>query len=176
MTTIFKLKRLLNKVFSGIGRNGYPTGYVPEELRNDENLPVIYDVSPLTVFAEDLKNLPKKLKLRVKKLISSLEDGNIYKNNSDDDTEFTHSRERANTNNYRIFSKDVDNEHRLIYGIRSIKKEIIKGVRTLVVRVKLIECSGHDSDREIKDRISGNMSPRDKKIRKKIFSKVEEDF
>lgn len=30
--------------------------------------------------------------------------------------------------------------------------------------------------REIKDRISGNMSPRDKKIRKKIFSEVEEDF
>lgn len=65
----------------------------------------------------------------------------------------------------------------MIYLIQSagykgyIKKETINGIRTLVVRIKLIGCMGHDTDKEIKDRISGNMTMRNKR---RLFSEEEE--
>lgn len=171
MATTFILKRISEKSFSGIGRSGYPRGYIPEELGNDEDLPVEYIVTPLTIFVDDFGLLSKPLKNRVTALINSLKSGYIYENNPEDSEEYTHSRERANVSGYRVFSKDVDNEHRLIYGIKSIKKETINGIRTLVVRIKLIGCMGHDTDKEIKDRISGNMTMRNKR---RLFSEEEE--
>lgn len=159
------------KLFSGIDRSGYPRDYTPESLDNEEGLSVYYDVSSLSVFQDDFQSLSKNLKSRVKKLISSLKAGYIYENNPEDPEEYTHSRERANVSGYKIFSKDIDNEHRLIYRIRSIKEEFREGRKVLVVKVKLIECSGHDTDKEIKDRISGNMTMRNKR---KLFSEEEE--
>ena len=169
------LKRLFRKLFAGIGRSGYPRYYTPNELSNDENLPVIYDVAPLGVFVDDMQVLPKRLSDRVIDLIESLKNGYIYENNPNDPDEYTHSRPRANAYGYYIYSKDVDNEHRFIYGIKGIHKKIINGQKTLVVNIKLIECSDHDTDEEIKERISGKMSFAKKQgLKKRVYySEVE---
>lgn len=58
-TYIFK--RLLQRLFSGIGRSGYPRYYTPNELDNPKNLPVVYDVSPLKVYLKDLENFAKEI-------------------------------------------------------------------------------------------------------------------
>ena len=172
------LKRVFQRLFSGIGRSGYPSDYIPNELDNPQNLPIKINVTRLEVFNEDLSILPKKLKNRVKDLIDSIISGYIYENNPDDPDEYTHARSDINNINekYKIYSKDVDNEHRFIYGVRSIKNKIIDGILTKVVEIKLIGCSEHDSIREIKDRISGTMSYGEKQRRKnrpKFFTEKE---
>lgn len=62
------LKRILRKLFSGIGRSGYPQGYTPGNIENTKNLPIVYDISRLKSFQEDLsKHVLKSSKARINK-------------------------------------------------------------------------------------------------------------
>ena len=162
-TYIFK--RLLRKIFSGIGRSGYPIEYDPstveEEIVNPGNLPVVYDIKPLGVFTKDYERLKKKsLKKRVLGLIESLKSGYLYENNPNDPDEYTHSRPDADDSGYKVYSKDIDNEHRFIYGVKKPIKKFLGGKWVLEIPIRLLECEGHDNDQEIKDRIKGTGSYR----------------
>ena len=151
----YTLKRIFQKLFSGIGRSGYPRYYVPVELENSDNLPVYYEVKPLGVFVKDLEKLPKKFKSRLSKLIKSLNNGYLFENSPDDPDEYTHARPNANEGGWEVYSKDIDHEYRFIYGVKKPIRKIINGELSLLVPVRMVECMDHDNDQEIKDRIKG---------------------
>lgn len=136
------LKRLFWKLFSGIGRSGYPRYYDPsrEGFRNTKNLPVVYDVAPLSVYLDDLKVLPKEYKKRVATLEQSLREGYIFENHPDDPDEYTHARPRANYKKWKVYSKDIDHEYRFAYMVGTPKEKIVNGELSLVVPVKTVEC------------------------------------
>ena len=151
------LKRLFRKIFSGIGRDEYPNDYIPKELENKKNLPIYYKITKSSSFIKDLsKHTNKSSKKRIKKLIKSISEGNIYCNDPNDSSEYTHSRDGANISGYEIYSKDVNHWDRLVYGVKKPYESVIDGVKSLVVPILLIENYGHDSDQEVKNRIKGN--------------------
>lgn len=151
------LKRILRKLFSGIGRSGYPQGYTPGNIENTKNIPIVYDISRIKSFQEDLsKHVLKPSKARIKKLIKSIKNGNIYKNDPNDPDEYTHPLPGANISGYEVYSKDIDHSDRFVYGVKKPYESFVGGIKSLVVPILLIENYGHDDDQEIKNRINGN--------------------
>lgn len=140
---ILRVKNLIKKLFSNTGnRSGYPSNFSPKDIFNPKNLPIEYDIKPLKSFNDDLpKHVLKKVaKSRISKLILSLGNGYIFKNNPNDSSEYTHGLGKFGSMD--IYSKDISTDDRLIYGVKTAIK-LISGITILVITIRLIGNHGH---------------------------------
>ena len=141
---ILRLKKIIEKLFSiDGGRSGYPSNFLPKNIPNPKNLPIVFDIKPLKSFEEDLgKHIVSKnlIKSKIKELVLSLGRGYVFKNNPENSKEYTHSLGKFGSMD--ILSKDINISDRFIYGVK-ITTAVIGGVLSLYVVIRLISNYGH---------------------------------
>lgn len=151
------MMRIKRKVFS---RTGYPLDANRQEierprweLRNPKNLKIIYNIIFSNSYSKDRsKIILQEDKRRIKKLISSLRSGNIYDNDPNDNTEYTHYIGKSSGS--LTYSKDISPIDRLVYEIGKPKIYHIDedNEDVIVINVLVVAC------REHKRKINGKLT------------------
>lgn len=142
------MMRIKRKLFTRTGypldNNGQELDRPRWELRNIENLRIVYNITFSNSYEKDKsKVILQEDKKRIKKLISSLRSGNLYDNNPNDDTEYTHYIGKSSGS--LVYSKDISSIDRLVYEIKKPKIYHIEedDEDIIMINILVVACREH---------------------------------